>query len=312
MNVVITGAAGFLGRILRARLPEDWNGTLTLVDVAADVDGSAADAAWLTGAMADRTRLAAALRAADVVIGLAAVPGGAAERDYLASKSVNLDLPLAILDILAERATPARYVHASTIAVFGAPLPPSVDDATLPRPAMTYGAHKLMVETALANFARLGRVDGIAVRLPALLARPAGDNTMRSAFMSDLFHACAAGRPFIVPTSESATVWAMSASCGADNLLHAARIAPPDAATSRAFTLPALRVTMGELAGAVVRRTRCDPALVTFERDDELEAQFGRLPPLATPLANGLGFAHDGSLDRMVGRALADAGYRGD
>jgi nucleoside-diphosphate-sugar epimerase len=240
---------------------------------------------------------------------LAAIPGGAAEQDYALSKRVNLDQTLELIEKAAAGSRRTRFIYASTIAVFGEPLPGRIDDETPPRPTLTYGVHKLMIEIALENLTRLGRLEALALRFPGLLARPAGGSGMRSAFMSELIHACAAARPFTVPTGRAATVWAMSASQAADNLIHAAQMAAPQKGTRRAFTLPALRMTMGDLAAAVARVTRCDPGLISFEPDAALEAQFGRLPPLAAPYAEALGFSCDRNLDELVVRALADAGY---
>jgi D-erythronate 2-dehydrogenase len=312
MNVVITGAGGFLGRILITRLCAAWPDPahrFTLVDQSKPIVGADPRIDWLIGDFGQVSGLDEALAASDVVVHLAAIPGGAAERDYALAKRVNLDLSLALIEKIAAGPRPKRFVYASTVAVFGEPLPQAIDDTTAPRPTMTYGAHKLMVEIALENLTRLQRIDALAIRFPGLLARPAGGSGMRSAFMSELFHACATARPFVVPTGREATVWVMSASCAADNLIRAAEMAAPRAGHSRAFTLPALRVTMGDLTAALVRRSGCDPDLVSFERDAALEAQFGRLPPLATPLANALGFESDGDLDSLVARALADAGY---
>jgi len=312
LNVVVTGAGGFLGRILTRRLCAAWPDPmhrLILIDHAPAAGCEDSRIAWLTGDFGRVSGIDAALAECDVVIHLAAVPGGAAEKDYELAKRVNLDQTLELIEKTAAGPRRRRFIYASTIAVFGEPLPEAIDDATLPRPTLTYGAHKLMIEIALENLTRLGRIDARALRFPGLLARPAGGSGMRSAFMSELFHACAAARPFVVPTRREATVWAMSAARAADNLIHAARMAPPGQGMRRAFTLPALRTTMGDLAAAVARSTRCDPGLISFERDEALEAQFGRLPPLAAPYAEALGFSPDRGLDELVARALADAGY---
>ena len=312
MNIVVTGAAGFLGRILTRRLCAAWPQPahrLILIDLARADDPQDSRVVWVTGDFGRAAGLDAALAESDVIIHLAAIPGGAAEQDYALAKRVNLDQTLELIEKAAAGSRRTRFIYASTIAVFGEPLPGRIDDETPPRPTLTYGAHKLMIEIALENLTRLGRLEALALRFPGLLARPAGGSGMRSAFMSELFHACAAARPFTVPTGRAATVWAMSASQAADNLIHAAQMAAPQKGTRRAFTLPALRMTTGDLAAAVARVTRCDPGLISFEPDAALEAQFGRLPPLAAPYAEALGFSCDRNLDELVVRALADAGY---
>jgi D-erythronate 2-dehydrogenase len=314
VQFVVTGAAGFLGRTLVSQILRKWTGAgdrFTLIDRVAIADPDPMDSrvSRLVGALPNMEGLDDALAAADVVFHLAALPGGAAERDYAGSRVANLEVPLALLEKVASRAQPVRFIYASSVAVFGEPLPHRIDDSTAAFPTMTYGAHKLMVETNLVNLTRLGRIEGVALRLCGLLARPEGAVGLRSAFMSDLFHACVARRPIVLPTGPDATVWIMSATRAAENLIHAAGI--DSVAHLRATTLPALRVTVRELAVTVAAATGCDMSLVSFEPDDALERQFGRLPVLSTQVADSLGFSNDGELAALVARALRDAGYSG-
>jgi hypothetical protein len=104
-------------------------------------------------------------------------------------------------------------------------------------------------------------------------------------------------------------VWLMSAACAVENLIHAAQISRVAGFRPRALTLPALRTTMFQLVDALAKHTGSDRRAVTFEPDEELEAQFGRLPTLATPAADAMGFRHDGDLAMLVGRALADVSH---
>jgi hypothetical protein len=43
---------------------------------------------------------------------------------------------------------------------------------------------------------------------------------------------------------------------------------------------------------------------VSYRPDEALEALFGRMPPLQTPLARELGFVDDGSLHDLTQHAL--------
>jgi nucleoside-diphosphate-sugar epimerase len=128
---------------------------------------------------------------------------------------------------------------------------------------------------------------------------------MKSAFMSDLFHALRAGEPFICPVSEDATIWAQSVKQCADNLAHALTMDAALMPVTRVVTLPAQRITMGSLAAEVARQCGVSPELVSYQPDAALEAAFGANPPLATPAAEHAGFAHDGSVDKLVANALA-------
>ena len=128
---------------------------------------------------------------------------------------------------------------------------------------------------------------------------------MKSAFMSDLFHALRAGHPFVCPVSASGTIWAQSVARCAETFITGLSadtgLLPP----GRAVTLPALRVTMGDLADEIARQCGVSAELVTYAPDPGLEAAFAAQPPLVTAAAERLGFNHDGTLARLVSHALA-------
>lgn len=303
MRVVVTGAGGFVGRQIASRL-------LARGDVVVGIDSAAggipAGCEAIAGDLGDPAIRAAALAGgADAVIHLATVPGGAAEADPVASRRINID---AMYDLLLEAgaANPGlRFAYASSIAVFGDPLPPMVDDATPLSPKMVYGGHKAMMEDAVALFSNRGLIDGVTVRLPGILARPKGPSGMKSAFMSNLFHALKAGEAFTCPVSAEGRIWAQSVARCADNFLHALDLNSALLPATRAVTLPAQVIAMGDLAAEIACQCRVDPDLVSYQPDAALEAAFAAQPPLATPAAERAGFAHDGDLAKLVASALA-------
>lgn len=302
MRIVVTGAGGFVGRQLVARLLARGD-KVTGVDTAGG--GIPPGAVAVAGDLADPSVRARALAGGvDALVHLATVPGGAAEADPEASRRINID---AMYDLLLEAAAVApglRVVYASSIAVFGDPLPPSVDDATPLSPRMIYGGHKAMMEQAVAMLSNRGLIDGVSVRLPGILARPKGPSGMKSVFMSDLFHALRAGGAFTCPVSSTGTIWAESVARCADNFVHALALDSALLPPTRAVTLPALRIAMGDLAREIARQCGVPAGLVTYAPDAALEAAFAAQPPLATPAAEHAGFAHDGDLARLVASAL--------
>ena len=114
-------------------------------------------------------------------------------------------------------------------------LPALVDDITPLRPQLVYGAHKAMTEQWLATLSRRGALDALSLRLPGIVARPPGPSGMKSAFMSDVFHALRVGKPFTSPVAADATMWLMSVETVVAALLHALTLdAPlPDARPAR-------------------------------------------------------------------------------
>ena len=302
MLTVVTGAAGFVGQALARRMAETgFPGAVRLVDRSPpEAPGESFEC--VAADLGEPGALVRLVADADRIVHLAALPGGAAERDPALSRRINLDLNLDLFTALVAADRPVRLVWASSIAVFGGPLPAVVDDRTTPRPGMTYGAHKLMTEIALADAVRRG-VDALALRLPGIVARPRGAGGFKSAFASDLFHAIAADVAFTLPVGPDATMWLMSARRVADNLLHALDV-DLHADAPRLLTLPALHVRLSDLVAEIGRAAGVAPR-IDFAPDPALEAAFGRQPPLRTPAADALGFRHDGTLDILVRTALS-------
>jgi D-erythronate 2-dehydrogenase len=304
MTTVVTGAGGFVGRALVGRLLERGDAVVALDSHAG---GIAAGARAVVGDICDpAVRAEAFAGGCTALVHLATVPGGAAEADPVASRRVNIDAMYDLLEAAKAAGSKPRVVYASSIAVFGDPLPAAgVDDSTPLAPKMIYGGHKAMMETAVAMMHNRGEIDGISLRLPGILARPLGPSGMKSAFMSNLFHALRAGEPFVCPVSQHATIWAQSVSRCADNFVHALDMDASLMPRTRVVTLPAQCITMGALAAEIARQCGVSGDLVSYQPDAALEAAFGSHPPLSTPAADHAGFAHDGDLAKLVSSALA-------
>lgn len=309
MKVLVTGAGGFVGRALVNRLAPHHH------VVALDRDCAAwsglAGIGCINGDLSEDSTLrkVRGIGPIDTLVHLATVPGGAAERDPEIARRINLDGSLRLIDAVCEGSVRPRVIFASSIAVLGSNLPARVGDDTPLRPELLYGAHKAMVETWIGALSRRGDIEGLSLRLPGIVARPEGAEGLKSAFMSDVFHALAAGRDFVSPVSPEATFWLMSRSRIVENLVHA--VEAPIPCDGAAVTLPAMTVSMGALVTAIAQRT-ASRGRVTYAPDKTLETAFGRYPPLDTPTAGRLGFAHDGSLGELVDRVFEDLSPRAD
>lgn len=303
MRVLVTGANGFVGRalvpVLAARSCE-----ITVTDRHCGGLEQLAAIRAVEGDITDEQLRRIALADADAVIHLATVPGGAAEADPDLARQVNVVATMALSGEFAALRPGGSFVFASSIAVLGHPATELVDDAMPLAPQMLYGAHKAMIETWLATLSRRGELAAMSVRLPGIVARPRGPSGMKSAFLSDVFHALAARRSLVLPVSASGTTWLMSVNQVAQCLAHALDASTGPLPDSRAVTLPALRVTIGELVAEIGRQCVADPELVRYQAEETIERAFGQLPPLFTAKADHLGFAHDGDLQQLVRSAL--------
>ena len=197
-------------------------------------------------------------------------------------------------------------MFASSIAVYGAPLPGSINEFTAAQPGLTYGSHKLAIELLLSDYSRRGFIDGCALRLPGIVARPTQPTGLISAFMSEGIRELAAGRGFEFPVAADGAAWWMSRDCAVSNLLHAAMFDLQASGSQRVWLLPVLHASMAQVVDALAAvyggsvRSK-----VGYAPNAEIQAQFASFPPLHCPKATAAGFHHDGTLPDLLRRALA-------
>ncbi len=308
MRSLITGANGFVGRALLERLLR-WSAADHEI-VAADIgfastspvrgvfyrEGSLASAAFVAQLM-DRPY--------DRIYHLATVAGVGARDDFDLGKATNLDATRMLLEAVRGAGHVPRFVYASSIGVFGPPSPKTLDDDTLPTPYTSYGTHKMIGELLVNDYSRAGFIDGLALRLAGVIARPRGSTTMLSAFFSDLFHAVAAGEPCDLPLAAADASLLMSLERTIDNLVHAGELAADAVPRRRYWSLPALLVPLGELvqqlesvygAGST-KKVRFRPQLA-------VQAMFSQ-GPLSAAGATALGFRGDEDVGDFVRNVTA-------
>jgi nucleoside-diphosphate-sugar epimerase len=324
VKVLITGAGGFVGGRLANRLMREGSllphalEELVLLDVRAPAaldqsvltrDAEGPRVRWCVGDLTDATVLGDALSGgADYVFHLASIPGGATETNPDRGRLANLDGTRMLLDALRTLPGPPIVVFASTIGVFGVPMPEVIDEDTYPAPSLSYGAHKWIGEILIGDYSRRGWIDGRALRLPGIVARPQAPSGQLSAFLSNILHDLSAGREFVCPVAASGKTWWMSVECCIDNLLHAARMRVDPSLVRRVWMLPVLHASLGEVVAAIAQKHGTQMlGLVRYEPNEKLQAQFANYPPLRCPRALAAGFRHDGDLPTMIARALSPA-----
>ena len=256
VKIVVTGAAGFLGsRLVGALLASDTARRHPVRIVAADlvpcpiddprVDvrvGTIADEAFDRSLVDSETA---------VVYHLAAVLSGQSEAEFEVGMRVNLDGTRGLLEAARAAAVRPRFVFASTIAVFGGPLPAVVPEDLMPRPQSSYGAAKAIGELLVNEYWRRGFVDGLAVRLATVAIRPGTPNSALSSFVSGMVREPLAGVESTCPVPLDTRLWISSPAAITQNLVHAADLRSDALGDERTLHLPGLSVTPAEMLAAL-------------------------------------------------------------
>ncbi len=314
MRVLVVGGEGFIGQALVARLQRGAvihgkaASLVTVLDqrVTGGAQGTAAcRLRAVEGDIANPAVLARAIEGGvDCVFHLASIPGGAAEQNFELGMRVNLHATERLLEVLRHSGTQPRLVFASSIGVYGVPMPAIIDEDTIPLPTLSYGTQKLIGEYLVADYGRRGFVDGRSVRIPGIVARPPATG-MLSLFLSDLIRELSAGRSFVCPVAATGMSWFMSRPCIVDNLLHAASLSAAQAAQQRTWLLPVQHVAIADIVAAIARLHGADVlSRVSYAPNALLQAQFASYPPLHCPKAEAAGFRHDGTVENLITRAL--------
>ncbi|SJM32776.1 D-erythronate dehydrogenase [Mesorhizobium delmotii] len=311
MRVLITGAAGMVGRKLIARLAKD--GTLSGRKIAAlelhDIVPPQAPALEGVGVTIHTGDLAAAsamerlvASRPDVIFHLAGVVSGEAEANFDLGYRVNLDGTRALFDAVRLAGFAPRVVFTSSIAVFGAPFPDIIPDEFHPTPLTSYGTQKLMGEALLADYTRRGFFDGIGIRLPTICVRPGKPNKAASGFFSGIIREPLSGQEAILPVPRSVVHTHASPRSAVNFLIHAAGIDGSAVGPRRNLTMPGVAVTIGEQIEALKRIAGAKAVnLIREEPDDTIWAIVKGWPTrFEARRSRELGFAAETSFDDII------------
>jgi nucleoside-diphosphate-sugar epimerase len=314
MNVLVTGANGFLGRRVITALLASPDAPARIV--AADLTAGEFDdprVAAKAGDVADPGFIAAIVEPdVDVVFHLAAVLSGQAEAEFDLGLRVNVEGTYHLLQRCRTLARPARVVFSSTVAVFGGPLPEVVPETMAVWPQSSYGTAKSIGEYLVNDFSRRGFVDGIAVRVPTVAIRPGKPNSAVSSFVSGIIREPAGGIDSVCPVPLDTRLWICSPDAATANLVHAARVPGDALGPWRTVNLPGITVTPAEMLDSLERLAGPEArARVRVEVDERIARLMGAWPgafDLTRPLA--LGFVRDRDVDDVVGQYLRSVAFR--
>tara|TARA_R110002020_G_scaffold18929_9_gene65361 strand:+ start:8382 stop:9365 length:984 start_codon:yes stop_codon:yes gene_type:complete len=315
MHVLIIGAAGMIGRKLVGAIARTGNlgafrvDRLTLTDAISPEApaGFSGEVATLARDISDpHTAPELLIGRPDVIIHLAAIVSGEAEQDFDKGYRINLDGTRYLFDAIRSLSETDGYcprlVFASSIAVYGAPVPDEIDDTFLLAPLTSYGTQKAIGELLLQDYTRRGFFDGLAIRLPTICIRPGLPNKAASGFFSGILREPLAGKEAILPVPDTVRHWHASPRAAVGFLTHAATMETSAVGHRRVLNMPGISATVAEQIEAL-RRIAGDRAvaLIRQEPDPAIMRIVSTWPRgFAAERAKALGFKAESSFDEFI------------
>ncbi|KAI0643038.1 NAD-P-binding protein [Trametes meyenii] len=288
--ILITGAGGFLGKLLARALVDDSETPDVRLILADIVEPKAPVAANALAIEADLTNPAQAdglfktkFGVPDTVYCLHGIMSRGSEDNFDFGVKVNVDSVRAVLEAArhaSQRAeTLIKFIFTSSLAVYGGPLPSIVTPNTIATPQGAYGMAKLVDELFINEYTRRGFIDGRILRLPTIVVRPGPPSAATSAFVSGIIReplqnlpsTCPIGTSLADPALTSLALWLASPSTTIRNFLHARRVpAARFKPHTRVVCLPGFTATVRDELDALEEVAGPEAvARVKFEDDPE-------------------------------------------
>ena len=319
MKILVTGAAGMIGRKLVERLALDKTlggkaiQSLILVDVADSPipDGAPKDTRPIIADFSEKGVAATLiLERPDVIFHLAAIVSGDAEANFEKGYRINFNGSWALFEAIRQErekdgetsSYKPRFVFASTLAVIGPPFPDPVPDSQATTPTTSYGTQKAMTELLLADYSRKGYLDGVGVRLPTICIRPGKPNKAASSFFSGILREPLAGQEAPLPVGDDVRHWFASPRAAVGFFITAATIDTAPLGPRRSMTMPGVSATVGEEIEAL-RKAAGDKAVALIKRvEDPFVAKIvqGWAGRYDAKLATSMGFAAERNFDEII------------
>lgn len=317
MRIVVTGAAGFLGRMVVEAIDraetmmldgaERRVSAILAVDIAAeplsDLAAQCRRVHPLAGGLTDPAVLSRiASDAPDLVIHLAAVVSGQAEADWDLGMSVNLAGTVALIEACRQMPRAPVLIFSSSVAVFSCADNDTITDSALPAPRSSYGTQKLMGELLVRDATRRGFVRGRSLRFPTISIRPGAPNKAASSFASGILREPMAGLAAALPVGRDLRLHLASPGKALDYMLHAAALEQAAIGIETTLTLPGISVTVGEMIDTLAQIVGADAAaLIRPAPEPAIEAIVASWPgEITCPRAIALGFRPNTGIAELI------------
>lgn len=307
MQILITGAAGFIGQLLAAELLNDPAYHVTLTDIVQPpIPKGVRHPENATTVKADLVNAAKVVvnSSLDAVYAFHGIMSSGSEANFDLGMSVNIDATRNLLDALRHTCPGVRVIYSSSQAVYGQPLPEIVTDNVIPTPESSYGAEKVVCETLINEYTRRKFIKGFTLRFPTISVRPGAPTAAASSFLSGMIREPLDGKQCVIPIEDrSFKSWLCSPKTLVQNLLLTLRL-PADSVPPhiRQINVPGICVTVQGMMDALEKVGGKDKLELLTEKEDPALVPILRSWPTQfdNSQAISLGFKRDESFEQAV------------
>ena len=317
MKVLITGGAGFIGRRLASAVakadkihghadgaarPDQiilFDNVAVGLPAGPGLDDPRLKA--VTGDIADADLVASLVdRETGAIFHLSGIVSAGAEADFEAGYRVNLGGMQNLLAACRRAGHVPRLIFASSIAVYGGEA--EIDDRTPLTPQTSYGTQKAICEFLINDATRKGHIDGRAVRLSAVVARPGKPNLAASTFASTIIREPLMGRIAACPVGADSRMPLISPGRVIAALLRLSALDANVLGANRAVLLGGLAPTVGEMVAALARIAGENVAARVHMQPDPMIQRIvdGWPQNLVAERAAFLGLGHDKTMEDVI------------
>jgi D-erythronate 2-dehydrogenase len=328
MQIVVTGAAGFIGQMVVRKLAaadsivldgaERAISGILAIDIAADpLAALAAECPKvrpLHGGLNDADILNRIVTAEpDLIIHLAAVVSGQAEADWDLGMAVNLHGTLGLITACTRMTRAPVFVFSSSVAVFSCADNDTITEDALPAPRSSYGTQKLMGELLVRDATRRGAIRGRSLRFPTISIRPGAPNRAASSFASGILREPLAGLPATLPVGRDLRLHLASPEKALDYTLRACALAQDELGGITTLTLPGISVTVGDMIDTLAQVAGPHiAARITPEFDPAVQAIVASWPgEISCPRTRALGFVPNTGIAELIAEHRRRMGQEG-